>query len=73
MLVLQVHVKAVTGYQGIEKREEIKGKAIGFRMAMWQGKRHAISDIPAGRLDDLIETALAGTESAYNRLTFVKK
>jgi hypothetical protein len=72
VLVLQVPVKAVTGYQGIEKREEMKGKAIGFRMAMWQGKRHAISDIPAGRLDDLIETALAGTESAYIRLTFVK-
>ncbi len=73
MLVLQVPVNAVTGYQGIEKREEMKGKSIGFRIAMWQGKRHAISDIPAGRLDDLIETALEGTASACSKLTFGKK
>jgi IS5 family transposase len=48
-----------SGYQGIEKREEMKGKAIGFRVAMRPGKRRALPDTPEGRLDDLIETAKA--------------
>ena len=50
-------VYADSGYQGIEKREEMKGKAIGFRVATRQGKRRALPDTPEGRLDDLIETA----------------
>lgn len=52
-------VYADSGYQGIEKREEMKGKAIGFRVAMRPGKRRALPDTPDGRLDDLIETAKA--------------
>lgn len=52
-------VYADAGYQGIEKREEMKGKAVGFRVAMRPGKRRALPDTPEGRLDDLIETAKA--------------
>jgi IS5 family transposase len=52
-------VYADSGYQGIEKREEMKGKAISFRVAMRPGKRRALPDTPEGRLDDLIETAKA--------------
>jgi hypothetical protein len=73
-----VSVQAVIGYQGIEKREERKGKALDFRMARRQGKRKQkkkrrdISDVPEERLGDLIETALEGTASACRMLTFVK-
>jgi IS5 family transposase len=56
-------VYADSGYQGIEKREEMKGKAIGFRVAMRPGKRRALPDTPEGRLDDLIETAKAHIRS----------
>jgi len=52
-------VYADAGYQGIEKREEMQGKGIGFRVAMRPGKRRALPDSPEGRLDDLIETAKA--------------
>jgi len=52
-------VYADAGYQGIEKREEMQGKAIGFRVAMRPGKRRALPDTTDGRLDDLIETAKA--------------
>jgi transposase, IS5 family len=52
-------VYADAGYQGIEKRPEVEGKGIGFRVAMRPGKRHALPDTPEGRLDDLIETAKA--------------
>jgi IS5 family transposase len=52
-------VYADSGYQGIEKREEMKDKTIGFRVAMRPGKRRALPDTPEGRLDDLIETAKA--------------
>jgi len=47
----------------------MKGKAIGFRMAMRPGKRRALPGTPKKRLDDLIETALAGTACTCNRLT----
>ena len=47
------------GYQGIEKRPEMQGKGIGFRVAMRPGKRRALPDTPEGRVDDLIETAKA--------------
>ena len=46
-------------YQGIEKRPEMQGRAIGFRVAMRPGKRRALPDTPEGRVDDLIETAKA--------------
>ena len=50
---------ADSGSQGIEKREEMKGKLNGFRVAMRPRKRHALPDTQDGRLDDLIETAKA--------------
>ncbi len=50
-------VYADSGYQGIAKRDEMKGKAIGFLVAMRPGKRRALPDTQEGRLDDLIETA----------------
>lgn len=52
-------VYAHSGYQGIDKREEIIGKAVGFRVAMRPGKRRVLQDTPEGRLDDLIESAKA--------------
>jgi hypothetical protein len=51
----------------------MKGKGIGLRVAMRTGQRRALPDTPEGRLDALIETALAGTASACRRLTFVQK
>jgi IS5 family transposase len=52
-------VYADAGYQGIEKRSEMQGSGIGFRVAMRPGKRRALTDTPEGRLDDLAETAKA--------------
>ena len=43
----------------IEKRAEMQGKGIGFRVAMRPGKRKALPDTLEGRLDDLVETAKA--------------
>jgi len=47
------------GYQGIEKRPEMQGRGIGFRVAMRPGKRRVLPNTPEGRVDDLIETAKA--------------
>ena len=52
-------VYADAGYQGIEKRDEMKGRGIGFLVAMRPGKRRVLPDTPEGRLDDLVETAKA--------------
>jgi IS5 family transposase len=52
-------VYADFGYQGVEKRQEMQGKGVGFRVAMRPGKRRALPDTPEGRLDDLIESAKA--------------
>jgi transposase, IS5 family len=52
-------VYADAGYQGIEKREEMQGRGIGFRIATRPGKPRVLLDTPEGRLDDLIETAKA--------------
>jgi IS5 family transposase len=52
-------VYADTGYQGIEKRDEMQGRGIGFRVAMRPGRRRVLPDTPEGRLDDLVETAKA--------------
>ena len=52
-------VYADAGYQGIEKRDEMKGRGIGFRVAMRPGKRRVLPDTSEGRLDDLVETAKA--------------
>ena len=41
-------VYADAGYQGIEKGEEMQGRAIGFRVAMRPGKRRALPDTPEG-------------------------
>ena len=43
-------VCADSGYQGIEKREEMKGKAIGFRVAMRPGKRRALGGLAASQM-----------------------
>ena len=51
-------VYADPGYQGIQKREEMLGRVIGFRVAMRPGKRRVLPDTPYGRLDDLCETAI---------------
>ncbi len=37
----------------------MKGRGIGFRVAMRPGKRRVLPDTPEGRLDDLVETAKA--------------
>ena len=58
---------------GIEKREEMKGKPIGCRVAMRPRKRCALPVNPERRLDVLIETALAGTGSTCSGLTSVRK
>ena len=50
---------ADASYQGIEKRPEMQGRCIGFRVAMRPGKRRALPDTPEGRVGDLIETAKA--------------
>ena len=47
------------GYQGIEKRAEMAGKSITFRVAMRPGKRRVLPDTTEGRLLDLVETAKA--------------
>jgi len=52
-------VYADAGYQGIEKRPEMEGKGIGFRVGMRPEKRRALPNTPEGRLDDLVETAKA--------------
>ena len=52
-------VYADAGYPGIEQRPEMQGRGIGFRVAMRPGKRRALPNTPGGRVDDLIETALA--------------
>lgn len=52
-------VYADAGYQGIDKRSEMTGKATTFRVAMRPGKRRVLPDTPEGRLLDLIEMAKA--------------
>jgi IS5 family transposase len=47
------------GYQAIEKRPEMQSSDIGFRVTMRPVKRRPLPDTPEGRVDDLIETALA--------------
>jgi IS5 family transposase len=52
-------VYADAGYQGIDKRQEMEGKPIEFRVAMRPGKRRVLPETSDGRLLDLIETAKA--------------
>ena len=52
-------VYADAGYQGIEKSDEMQGRGIGFRFAMRPGMRRVLPDMPADRLNDLVETAKA--------------
>jgi IS5 family transposase len=47
------------GYQGIEKRREISGRSITFRVTIRPGKRKVLPDTPYGRLLDLVDTAKA--------------
>ena len=55
---------ADASYQGIEKREEMKGRRIGFRVAMRSGKSRVLADRPKKRIDVQIETNIAGMTSA---------
>jgi IS5 family transposase len=66
-------VYADSGYQGIEKREEMKGKAVGFRVVMRPGKRRALPATPEGRLDDLIETAKAHSAKGEHPFRVIKR
>ena len=43
--VEEMVVYADSGYQGIEKREQMQGKGIGFRVAMRPGKRRALPNL----------------------------
>jgi IS5 family transposase len=52
-------VYADAGYQGIDKRQEMEGKPIEFRVAMRPGKRRVLPETSDGRLIDLIETGKA--------------
>jgi IS5 family transposase len=52
-------INADAGYQGIEKRDEMQGRGIGFRVAMRPGKRRVLPYMPEGRVDDLVQTAKA--------------
>lgn len=45
---------ADAGYQGIEERQEMESKGIGFRVAMRPGKCRVLPNTPEGRLDDLV-------------------
>ena len=49
-------VYADAGYQGIDKRQEIKGKPIEFRVAMRPGKSLVLRETSEGRLLGLLET-----------------
>jgi IS5 family transposase len=52
-------VYADAGYQGIEKRPDMKGKSTTFRVAIRPGKRRGLPKTANGRLDDLIKSAKA--------------
>ena len=52
-------VYADAGYQGIDKRQEMEGKPIEFRVAMRPGKRRMLPETSEGRLLDLIEIGKA--------------
>jgi IS5 family transposase len=52
-------VYADAGYQGIDKRQEMEGKPIEFRVAMRPGKRRVLRETSDGILLDLIETGKA--------------
>ena len=51
------------GYRGIEKREEMVGKSIEFRLTMRTVKRRALPDTHEGRLQELVEEAKAHTRA----------
>ena len=59
-------VYADAGYQGIDKRQEMEGKPIEFRVAMRPGKRRVLPETSDGRLLDLIETAKAHIRPKWN-------
>lgn len=55
----KTEIHAESGYQGMEKRLELPGKAISFRFATRPVKHCFLNDNPEEWLDDPIETALA--------------
>jgi IS5 family transposase len=50
-----MEMRRSSGYQGIAQRPEMAAHSGEFRV----GKRQALPDTPEGRLEDLVETALA--------------
>ena len=59
----EVVVYGDAGYHGIAKRPDMAGMTTEFSIAIRPGKRRALPDTPAGRLEDLIETAKAHIRS----------
>ena len=47
------------GYQGVEKREENRGRQVEWEIAMRPGKRKALPDTRVGRLQERIEQVKA--------------
>ena len=47
------------GYQGVEKREENRGRRVEWEIAMRPGKRKALPDTRVGRLQEQLEQARA--------------
>ncbi len=45
------------GYLGIEKREEMVSKSIGFGVAIWPCKHQVLANNQDGRLLDLLDAA----------------
>ena len=54
------------GYQGLENREEMAGKAVECRIAMRPGKRRQLPDTPEGHLQELCEKAKAHSVPRWN-------
>ena len=48
-------VFADAGYQGVERREENRGRPVTWRVAMRPGRRRALPDTETGRLQAWIE------------------
>lgn len=51
------------GYQGVDKREENKGRAVNWHVAMRPGKRRMLPDTPLGQLLEQTERAKASVRS----------
>lgn len=47
-------ISADAGYQGVEKRDEMHGRGIGFRVARRPGNRRVLPPTSEGRLDGMV-------------------